>query len=205
MNELIIACVRTGTGHEFGRVTDLRNAVAQHMPRAYTMVCLTDQPERCTGVAFVDISAMGLHDCWSKMALFEPAWRGTSKVIYFGFDMVIAGDISPLADVPGEFAILRNNEKRSPCRYDSSVMVIGGSMGGFVWHAFDRVRDLLQTRHARRGDQACIEELYPDAQILHRVVPKDFFVTHVTRGEGPCHKDRSQAPLFSRSMATSTR
>jgi hypothetical protein len=28
-------------------VTTLRNAVARHLDRPYTMMCLTDQPERC--------------------------------------------------------------------------------------------------------------------------------------------------------------
>ena len=61
MTDLIVACVRTGTRYDFSYVTKLRNMVARNLDLPYTMVCLTDQPERCTGVAFVDISVMPEH------------------------------------------------------------------------------------------------------------------------------------------------
>jgi hypothetical protein len=169
MSELIVACVRTGTRYDFGYVTQLRNVVAQHLKRPCTVVCLTDQPERCTGVAFVDITAIGLQGPWGKMALFEPMWRDRSKVIFLELDTVIVGDIAPLADVPGEFAIGEG--------FDTGVMVIGGGMGNFVWNGFERRRELLMMTHS--GPSACIAELYPSAPFLQRLLPKPFFQTRL--------------------------
>jgi hypothetical protein len=163
MTDLIVACVRTG---EYG-VTRLRDMVAEHLPRKYTMVCLTDQPERCSGVAFVDISAIGLRGWWGQMVLFEPMWRGRSKVIHLGLNTDIVGDISALADVPGEFSIGAD--------FDTRVMVIGGGMGNFVWSAFERHRGTLFAAHHRTGPSGCIRELYPTPQFLHRVLPPGFF------------------------------
>ncbi|MCA1452838.1 hypothetical protein I6F35_06335 [Bradyrhizobium sp. BRP22] len=183
MTDLIIACVRTGTRYGMEYVTRLRNMVARHLPRPYTMVCLTDQPERCSGVAFVDIAVLQLPGWWGKMALFEPAWRDRTKVIYLDLDTVIIGDLSPLTEVAGEFAICENftrliTNPAYPCKYNSSVMVIGGGMGNFIWNGFDKRRDLLMMTHARHGDQACIEELYPSAPFLQRLLPPHFFCNY---------------------------
>jgi hypothetical protein len=167
MTELIVACVRTGDRIPFDCVTTLRNAVARHLSLPYTMVCLTDQPERCSGIAFVDTTAIRLPSTFAKMVLFEPMWRGRNKVIFLDFDAAVIGDIAPLADVPGEFSICEN--------FKSSVMVIGGGMGNFVWSAFVRRRDLLLMKHARDGVDACIKELYPSPQVLQQMLPPDFF------------------------------
>ncbi|MET3969097.1 hypothetical protein [Bradyrhizobium sp. S3.9.1] len=177
MTELIIACIRTGARVPFDRVTTLRNAVDRNLDRPYTMVCLTDQPERCTGVAFVDISAMKLTGWWTKMALFEPQWRAGAKVVYLAFDAAVSGDIASLADVPGEFAICHSEV--SDCGYNPSVMVLGSLMGNFVWYGFERRRDLMIIDHARFGPATCIEELYPSAPSLQRLLSPEFFRTNL--------------------------
>ena len=174
MNELVIACTRAGEHIPFDCVTTLRNAVARHLvARPYTMVCLTDQPERCTGVAFVDITAMNLTGWWATMALFEPQWRAGRKVVYLGSGAAVIGDIAPLADVSGEFAILHS--PTPPCRFDPTVMVFGSLMGNFIWNGFARRRDVLMMVHRRYGPAACIEDLYPSAPLLQRRLPPDFF------------------------------
>ena len=177
MSELIVACVRTGERVPFDLVTTLRNSLAKNLARQHTMVCLTDQPERCTGVGFVDISAMELPGWWGKMALFEPQWRSGAKVIYLDWDVNVIGDIAPLADVSGEFAIL--SQKDVAGRYNSSAMVLGRLMGNFIWHGFDRRRSLLMSRHAKHGDRTCIEELYPSAPSLQQMLSPDFFDTRL--------------------------
>jgi hypothetical protein len=173
MSDLIVACLRIGVRCCFDRVTTMRNQIARHLDRKHTLVCLTDQPERCSGVAFVDISAIGLVGWWNKMVLFEPMWRGRSKVIFLELDVSAIGDLSPLADVPGEFSVI--SQKDVAARYDTRVMVIGGGMGNFIWSAFDRRRDLLMMDHRRSGPPTCIEELYPSAQSLQAVLPPGFF------------------------------
>ena len=177
VSELIIACVRTGEHIPFDCVMVLRNAVARHLARAHTVVCLTDQPERCSGVAFVDISAMDLAGQWARFALFEPQWRAGAKVIHLSFDVVVVGDLTALADIPGEFAICRS-EAPSRSRYDSSVMVLGALMGNFIWNGFERRRGLLMHTHGRSADKA-IEELYPSAPFLKPQLPEGFFKHHL--------------------------
>jgi hypothetical protein len=184
MAELIIACVNTGTKYVFDHVINLRNAVARHLKIPYTMVCLTDQRQRCSGVAFVDIAALELHGWWGKMALFEPMWRDNSKVVYLDLDSKIVGDISPLAAVPGEFSILAApNYPINTHRFDSSAMVIGGGQCGFVWERFDRWHVELMTQYRGSGDKAVIQELYPSAQILQAILPKDFFGNTIIQGD----------------------
>jgi hypothetical protein len=167
MVDLIVACVRT-EGDPFERVTKLRDMVIRYMARDFTMVCLTDQPERCEGVRFIDIFAAELEGSWAKMVLFEPQWRERKKVLHLDLSVAVISDITPLADVPGEFAICGVIGK-----YNSSAMVIGGGMAGFVWESFERKAAALMARHRRVED--CIEELYPDATFLQWVLPKGFF------------------------------
>jgi hypothetical protein len=82
--------------------------------------------------------------------------------------------------VPGEFAIQESPVRRLmvnvayPCKYNSSVMVIGGGMAGFVWKRFEaRSTDYMRV-HERYGDQAAIEALYPDAPFLQDMLPGFF-------------------------------
>jgi hypothetical protein len=99
------------------------------------------------------------------MLLFEPTWRGRSRIVYFDLGVAIAGDLSPLQRVPGELAICE--------KYDASVMVIGGGMAGFVWDGFDRQSAMLMAEHERA--ETVIAWLYPDAPFLQRLMPKGFF------------------------------
>jgi len=179
----IIACVRTGERYGMEYVTKLRNMVSRCFPQKHRMVCLTDQPDRCSDVDFVDVTALDLKGWWAKMALFAPEWRGQEKVIYLDLDTVLINEITPLAGVPGEFSICENftrlhGRTSYPCKYNSSVMVIGGGKCSFVWDRFDRDRHRLLSKHERYGDQAAIEELYPDAPFLQRFVPEGFFVNY---------------------------
>jgi hypothetical protein len=179
---VIVACVRAGTLYPFEYVTKLRNMVGRHLKVPFELVCFTDQAEQCEGATFIDTSQSGLTGWWQKLLLFEPSWRGHNRVIYLDLDTVIVGDITPLARVPGEFAILetpvRKIDPRYPCKFNSSVMTIGGGMAAFVWTAFSRRQEELVARHDRYGDQACIEELYPSAPFLQRLLPKGFFCNY---------------------------
>jgi hypothetical protein len=175
MDNPIVACVRDA---DFGisRVISLRDAVARYLPRPYEMVCLTDQPERCNGVSFIDIAASGLSGWWLRMVLFEPQWRLRKKIIHLGLDVTVAGDLTPLAGVPGEFAIAGNF--MGPCRYDSNAMVLGPLLGDIIWRRFELAREIYMDDFLDLGD-ACIEALYPDAQLLQRCVKTGFFRTNL--------------------------
>jgi hypothetical protein len=182
-SELIVACVRTGSLYGMEYVTKLRNMVSRHLMRPHVMVCLTDQPERCEGVVFVDVTDLGLLGWFAKMVLFSLEWRGLSKVVYIDLDTVIINSLLPLTAVAGEFAICQNFARLAgvtnyPCKYNSSIMVIGGGQAGFIWTNFDKRRTLLLSRHVRHGDQAIIEDLYPTAPFLQDMLPKGFFCNY---------------------------
>jgi len=186
MADPILACVRTGTVYPMKYVINLRNAIYRYMPKPYSIICFTDQQDRCEGVEFIDIGGLGLLGLggwWAKMILFSTEWRGQRKVIYLDLDTVLVNDIAPLAAVPGEFAICESftrlaGNRAYPCKYNSSVMVIGGGMAGFVWSRFEAQREALLKKHERYGDQACIEELYGDAPFLQSLVPVGFFLNY---------------------------
>jgi len=179
---ITVACVRTGNKYGMNYVTKLRNMVARHLTD-YELVCLTDQPEQCSGVSFINISEIGLTGWWAKMLLFSTEWREQSRVIYLDLDIVVCGDLKPLTEVTAEFAILRSpvheaGNLKYPCRYNSSVMVLREGMTDFIWRKFSRARDSLIADCGNYGDQLAIERLYPDAVLLHEVLPKGFITNY---------------------------
>lgn len=186
---LIIACVRTGTAYPIEHVEKLRNMVSRHLMVEHEIVCLTDQEDRCDDVVFIDIGVLGLPGWWGKMALFEPSWRLVAKVLYFDLDTVIINRLETIALIPGEFAILespvRASGKEYPCRYNSSTMVLGPMLGDFMWRRFEDNKPGLMRKHDRFGDQACIEELYPDALLLNRQLPGCFLNYRYLTGHKP--------------------
>jgi hypothetical protein len=176
---MIVACVRTGERYGMDYVRKLRNMVSRHLKLDYQMVCLTDQPERCEAVWFVDIGDFKLPGWWAKMLLFEPTWRQREPVLFFDLDTVIINDISPLAVSRGELAILESPVRRAgvkhyPCKYNSSCLTIGPGMAAFIWDRFDAHRAHFMEKHKVYGDQACIQELYPGAPFLQTRFPGMF-------------------------------
>jgi len=167
--DVVFALVRAGTEFPFGRVTKVRDGIMRHARQPYDIVCLTDQPERCEGVGFIDITEAGLPGRWAKLLLFEKTWRGRSRIVALDFDVEVVGDLTPLQAVPGEFAICG----RMDGKYNSSVMVIGGGMASFVWERFEKQSATLMAGYDQA--QSVIEMIYPDAPFLQRFVPKGFF------------------------------
>ena len=176
-----IYCVRVGLKYGPHYVERLRNMV-----RRYTdapIVCLTDQPDSIEGVEMVQVTGTGW---WAKMHLFNPAIRG--KGVYFDLDTVLCGDIAPLLDYDGPFAICANFTKAVtksyPCRYGSCVMAFPEGFGQDIFDAFMADHDEI-VAHCPKGDQQAIERLYPDAVYLQDVMPPGFFVGYRHFGKQP--------------------
>jgi hypothetical protein len=176
-----VACVWVGTGYGVEYVQRLRNMVRRHLRLEHRFICLTDKPEtHIDGVDFVDIRHHKWPGWWSKMALFDPALRGMSNCVYFDLDTVIVGDITPLFDCR-DFAICENFTRAAghptyPCSYGSCVMYLPLGFGRRIFQRFEADADALMARHAQYGDQRLIEEYYPFATRLQRVMPRGFFV-----------------------------
>ncbi len=171
---LTVACVRTGTKYDLDYVSRLRDGVARHLERPHRFICLTDQVAVPIDVEPVWIGHLDLAGWWGKMALFSPAIRGAGRCLYLDLDSVIVGDLAPLADWDGAFAICENFTRLAghatwPCRYGSCAMVFGDGWGLDVWEAFRRNQQGLMA-DCEKGDQQAIERLMPDAALLQRVL-----------------------------------
>ena len=158
--DLTVACIGCG---DIARLRRWRDGIGRHLAVRARLICLTNHPEECEGVVCIDISEIRLPGPWATMLLFEPQWRGRSKIIFLDIDIVPVGDLDPLARVPGEFAICADEGGG----YDARVMVIGGGMAGFVWTAFDTRRDEMMARH--RNPAAALAAIYPGAARLKGV------------------------------------
>lgn len=192
---MILACVRTGAKYPFGYVVKLRNMIERHTGGRLDvrLVCLTDQPERCRGVDFIDISDEKLPGWWAKMALFKFNWRSGHRVVFLDLDTVIVGSLIPLLHVdlhPFRFGICDNFARLAgstnwPCKYNSSVMVLDAQMDDVLWRRFNAQRGLMEA-NARYGDQMVIEHLiYPDAVLLQHRLPAGYFLNYRNLTEEP--------------------
>lgn len=179
---MIFACVSTGTSYGPEWVRRLRDGVARHMPGVYRFVCLTDRPDAVPeGVEALDVSSLGLPGWWAKMALFREDWRRGETVVYLDLDVVVTGSLVPLSGVSAPLAIAENfarlsGNTRWPCRFNSSVMVIGPSLDGRVYAEFNASRVSLMARNRVYGDQMAMEELCPGAALLQPLLPPGFLL-----------------------------
>ena len=158
MGDLIVATV--GGGVE--RLRRWRDNVWPHLALPHRLICLTQEPGDVEGVVCIDITELRLPGPWAAMMMFEPQWRGRSKIIFLDLDIRVVGDLALLARVPGEFAICWGEDRR----FDDREMVIGGGLAGFVWTRFDADREGMMARHPTPA--AAIEAIYPDARLLPR-------------------------------------
>ena len=177
---MIVACVRTGTKYPIEYVYRLRDMVARHLKVPYKFVCLTDDPNLLPDIDCVVVEK-GLLGWWAKMQLFNTRWRQGHKVIYFDLDMVICGELAPLAALEVDFAVCGSftraaGNKNWPCIYGSCCMVLGVNLGVYIWEIFCRNKVALMAAAGNYGDQMALQHIYPDATILQDVLPQGFFL-----------------------------
>lgn len=208
---MIVACVRTGTRYPIEYVEKLRNMVRRHTSRPdVEIVCLTDQPERCEGVTFLDCSHLDLPRWWLKMALFSWTWRAGRRVVYFDLDTVIVASIDPLLGLELPFAISANftrlhGHKTWPCKFGSCVMVFGEGFGNWVWKSFQRNASQFMREDAQYGDQMVIERIFPAASLLQDFLPADFLVSYRAIGEQPLSSKTAVINFGGKSKPDNTR
>ncbi len=108
-----------------------------------------------------------LRGWWNKLYLFKP---GTleGRVLYMDLDTVIIGDLDPLAEYDGRFAILCDLLR--PHYYGSGVMMWDAAQNGDVWERYVRAG----CPNLRRGDQAWMQRVRPDADVLQDLYPSMF-------------------------------
>lgn len=179
-NKITIACVWNGEKYAKVYVERLRDMIRGQL-RDVRMICLTDRADDVEGVDMIDLSDMGLQGWFMKLALFCPTIRGRGRCVYFDLDTVIIGNLRPLIDWNGDFGICENftraaGNKDWPCKYGSCVMSFREGWGSDVFREFSRDANGWIDRAGKYGDQWIIERLVPDASILQRELPPNFFI-----------------------------
>lgn len=96
--------------------------------------CITDDPAGLEPGVRVLEPEPGLTGWWQKLALFKPGKLPDERVVFFDLDTVVLGDIRPLFDYRGEFAMLSDFYK--PERPASGVMAFRSGAGIAVWDAY---------------------------------------------------------------------
>lgn len=169
MGRVTFACVRVGTKYSEDYVQRLKRMIALHYPGDFNFRCITD------------VEAQGLTKWWAKLVLFSPQARGDMRTVYLDLDTVIVGDLSPIVQWDGDFAVCENFTRLAghstwPCAYGSCAMSFAPGWGQPVFDEFMAHKDALMQDAWRYGDQMVIEKLVPNATLLQSVLPPGFFL-----------------------------
>ena len=191
---LQVVCVCTGAQYSVEYVLRLRAGVESNLTGPYTFTCVTDSQVTAfalpSDIRVVNIASYNLPGWWAKMALFLPEVRGgmDGPALYFDLDTVIAGDLDPLARAAfalpfstcANFTQIRQRRQNQavtwPCRYGSCVMTFPARYGVDVYKGFEAYSGSWMEKAGRYGDQAVIEALVPDAELLQDHLPRGFFL-----------------------------
>ena len=164
----VLSVLRSGGPYDETWVSKLKRGVARHLSVPHRFACLTDVP-----VADVDHCYKLEHDWpgwWSKIEIFRPGVV-SGPTLYLDLDTVLVGSIDALADLPYDFAMMRN--LMNAYMPGSAVMWFKEKAPHHVYQEFSEsaemwMRELKEGAHdSYRGDQAFIWEC------MHRKV--DYF------------------------------
>lgn len=124
-SEIAVICVKVGEKYGPEYVNKLYNGVSRHFKATpFTFICLTDDPSGLLSSISIENIDSSLPLWWSKVRLFERN-RGQMS-IYLDLDIVITGDISPLASYTGSFMLVGSEDiSCEDCKdgYNSSIMI----------------------------------------------------------------------------------
>lgn len=149
---LEVACIKVGDRYGAEYVTRLAAGVARHLGRPHRFVCYTDRPVDGIDCRPPLADPAVLPGWWQKVALF----RGDRpRTLFFDLDVVITGDLAPLADWPEAVGIIQ--DWWQPC-FNSSVMLIDAGAAPQVWDRFGP-----RWMRAMPGDQDWISFVRPDS------------------------------------------
>ncbi len=164
MSDLNVVCVEVGNycgrGKEY--VGKLFAGVKRHLPRPFRFVCVTDEPDGLPAEVQLVRADGRLRGWWQKVALFRPGLLPPGKVLYLDLDNVIVGDISPLADYYGPFAMVHDFLADEG---SSAIMAWPDGFGAEIWSAYER-----EGIPEKGGDQEWIARHSPDWVSLQSVV-----------------------------------
>jgi len=125
MQTVNVLCIKWGTKYGPDYVNRLRSMVRRHLRRPHRFVCLTDdragiEPD----IEVLDIPAVGIDDFdarkpwtfghgWLKLTSFaDPLYDLSGPTLFIDLDVVIVGSLDDFFDLPGEFLVIKEWDKR---------------------------------------------------------------------------------------------
>ncbi|HEU0118112.1 MAG TPA: 6-hydroxymethylpterin diphosphokinase MptE-like protein, partial [Alphaproteobacteria bacterium] len=163
--------VKWGTKYSADYVNILFDMVKRNLPKGfgYRFTCFT---EDATGLdEGIDIQPLpeGVIGWWNKLYLFKKRlFDEGERIVFLDLDTAITGNIGDIASYKGEFATLRDFYR--PRGLQSSIMLWRSGFGNHIW-------DMFLTANKpdiEGGDQAWIERVNPNADILQDLFPGAF-------------------------------
>jgi hypothetical protein len=148
----------------------LRDMIAKHYHRPHRFVCVTDQPEKLSGVETVMLwpdagrvpSPIGhsYPSCYRRLKVFAPDAGATfgPRLVSIDLDTVIVDDITPLFDRPEDFVIWGESDFPHTTPYCGSMWMLRTGTRPQVWTTFDEAKSPQQAMRAgcRGSDQGWI-------------------------------------------------
>lgn len=179
-----VLCVRFGRKFGSEWVNWLRAMVERNTTVPHSFECLTDDSEGLEDGILAHPLPQVRGGNRNKLALFQPGLFGAGdRVVYFDLDTLIVGNIDPLMNYAGRFAMLGDfrTERRLLM---SGVMAWRGGVGAHLWEAW------LKAERPAGSDQEWIRERCKGVDILQRIQPGIVSYKYHKLKNGPRAGDR---------------
>lgn len=172
-------CVKAKPLYDARHVNRILAMLRLHSTRNVTLTCLTDDAHGLDpAIEVVELKHKELTGWWHKMQVFQWAQTQRETICYIDLDTIICGNIDPLADYQGKFAILRDFFLGEG-NYQSSIMLMRGGFGKNLADTFFTDTAKAMREHApnvapapgKWGDQYFIERFQPGADCLQDLFP----------------------------------
>lgn len=193
---LIFVCVKAKPLYDARHVNRIYKMLQLHSNLDVKLTCLTDDDYGLhPDIDVIKLEHPELSGWWHKMQIFQWSQTQSAPICYIDLDTVIVGNIDPLANYAGEFAILSDFFLGKP-HYQSSVMLFKGGFGKELADGFFQDTQKAMREHApnvapvagKWGDQYYIERHQLNADFLQDLYPNMFasYKAHIAeRGSVP--------------------
>lgn len=159
-----MACVlRSGGDFDASWVRALRTGIEEHLPLPHRFVCLSDVPVPCERIPL----AHDFPGWWAKIEVF----RLEGRVLYVDLDTLPVGDLTPLASVDTDLALIRDLNPRLR-RLQTGVMAFRGGARSYAAQLYEAFRDRASDWLADyRSHARWVEDHADEPDILQDLAP----------------------------------
>lgn len=174
--QVTVVCVNAGDylGRGVDYVNALFSSVIMHSRRPLQFICLVDPDgmlrakEYNFGITLRPLPA-GLKGWWNKLAMFRPTMLPRGPIVYIDLDTIITGDITPLLDYRGKFAMLRDFMRPTTSPRASGVMAWNNRQELGIWEAYE-AEGRPTPPPDEAGDQEFIAKHVETADLLQNIM-----------------------------------